>query len=149
MRAYISVEPGLGTYQDKYLRFASAPIVTNTGFTPARNVSYQVMAAILDTLPCEDHVFETFGTKTTNDAGVAPRQSVTISAVVRERFPDSEVEPIMSGEARRLYVWGIVTYDDIFGGSWETKFCHNFVFFKHDDDVQVKSYFHNCHNSGT
>jgi hypothetical protein len=91
MRAYVSIDAGQATYQDEKLRFAGMPVITNTGFTPARNVSHHVMAAILDTHLRDDFVFEKYGLKNISDATLSPRQSFTINSVVRERFPDSEV----------------------------------------------------------
>lgn len=36
---------------------------------------------------------------------------------------ESEVEKIKVGAGAALYVWGIVTYSDVFGESHYTKFC--------------------------
>jgi hypothetical protein len=40
MRAYLSVEPAVAAYQDANVRFAGAPVLTNNGLTPARNVRW-------------------------------------------------------------------------------------------------------------
>ncbi|MBD8878956.1 hypothetical protein IHE49_00515 [Rhodanobacter sp. 7MK24] len=150
MRAYVSVDAGQAIYQDERLRFAGVPVITNTGYTPARNVSHHVMAAILDTDLREDFEFEKFGLRNVSDATLSPRQSFTINSPVRERFPDGEVEALMSGEARRLYVWGVVAYEDIFGGKWETNFCFNYTFFRNGkNDVRVASYIYRQHNNAT
>lgn len=151
MRAYISVEAGLPLYQDENIRFQGKPVLTNTGFTPARNVSYHAMAAVLDTHLRDDYVFERFGNASGNDTTLSPRQSITINnAIVRERHPDNEVEGIMSGQARRLYVWGVVQYEDIFGGKWETNFCFNYTFFRDGKgDLLWSSFIFNRHNSAT
>jgi hypothetical protein len=149
MRAYVAVDIGRGTYQDGRLRFAAAPVVNNTGFTPARNVSFRVMADILDTKLPKTFQFPEFAELKINDATLAPRQQFIIHGIVSNRFEDSEVQAIMTGEQRRLYVWGIVTYEDVFGGSWETRFCHNFVFPTGKDGVQVLGFYHHTHNHAT
>lgn len=150
MRAYVSVDAGKATYQDEKLRFAAMPVITNTGFTPARKLSYHAMAAVLDTDLREDYTFDEYGIKNVADATLSPRQSFTINPIVQERYPDSEVEPIMLGEARRLYVWGTITYEDIFDESWETRFCFNYIFFRDgDNEVRVNSYIYKRHNSTT
>lgn len=150
MRAYVSVDAGQATYQDGVLRFAAIPVMTNTGFTPARRLSFHAMAAVLDTNLRDDYIFDEFGAKNIADATLSPRQSFTFNAVVRERFADSEVKSIMPGDAKRLYVWGIITYDDVFGGSWETRFCFNYIFYRDEKDVvRVSSYIYRCHNSAT
>jgi hypothetical protein len=150
MRAYVSVDIGTATYQDTKLRFASGPTITNTGYTPARNVSYQVMAEILDADLPPDHVFEKFAEKRVNDASLAPRQQFTVHGLVRDRVPDADVEAVMRGENRRLFVWGTVSYDDVFGGSWETNFCHNFIFYKAaDGNIKFNGFLWRTHNNAT
>ncbi|MEP7246492.1 MAG: hypothetical protein ABI885_22830, partial [Gammaproteobacteria bacterium] len=57
MRAYVAVDHGRATFQDENLRFDSAPVFTNTGFTPARNVCYSAVAEILATDQPEAFVF--------------------------------------------------------------------------------------------
>jgi hypothetical protein len=153
MRAYVSVDVGQQTFfQLHNVRFAATPAISNTGMTPARNVSYHVMASILDANLRDDFVFEEFGAKTENDVTLHPRQTFTVHSAVRERFQDHEVEAIMKGEARRLYVWGIVKYQDIFGDEWETRFCFHYIFSwtKNDkSDVTPLSYIYRRHNSST
>jgi len=149
MRAYISVEIGQAIYQDSELRFEAKPLLTNTGFTPARNVSYEVKADIVDatTTPLK---LPDIHDMTINDAGLAPRQSFTIHGLVNDRVPDAEVEAIKKGATRRLFVWGRVTYDDVFGGSWETKFGLSYTFPTGRDGVtRVYGYYYPTHNSST
>jgi hypothetical protein len=55
----------------------------------------------------------------------------------------------MQGNTRRLYTWGKVTYDDVYGGSWETHFCINYWFVKVGDEVKVFGNFHPEHNNAT
>jgi hypothetical protein len=150
MRAYVSVDAGKATYQDGQLRFAAMPVITNTGYTPARKLSHHAMAAVLDTNLSEDYVFTEIGIKNVADATLSPRQSFIINPVVQERYPTSDVESIMSGEERRLYVWGTITYEDIFDESWETHFCFNYIFLRaSDNQVHVNSYVYKRHNSTT
>jgi hypothetical protein len=151
MRAYVAVNTGTTTYQDGNLRFASSPVLTNTGFTPARNVRNRVTAAVLDTNLPADYKFSDSGKMSTHDATLSPRQSFTISGVVSDRFEDAEVAVIMAGVKKRLYIWGTVTYEDVFGGSWETHFCHNFNFYRANDkeEWKVGAYYNATHNSTT
>ena len=152
MRAYIAIDTGGGTFQDANNRFAGTPVMNNTGLTPARNVSYSVNAAILtiENIAPNDLVIPAVGPIVVNDAGIAPRQQFTIQGVVNETFPANEVQEIMLGQKRRLFVWGIVTYDDVFGGHWWTKFCHNHIFYMGiDNTIKVSSYYHSTHNDAT
>ena len=150
MRAYLAVDIGQAVYQDQNLRFGSSPVLTNTGFTPAKNVSFRVMADVLPIKLPENFQFADFGEKQINDASLAPRQQFVIHGVVKNKFPDDEVQAIMEGNERRLFVWGTVTYDDVFGGSWETNFCHTYTFFKDGDGrMRPNGFYHPKHNSST
>jgi hypothetical protein len=149
MRAYVAVNIGAATYQDENLKYASNPMILNTGFTPAKNVSSRVTAAILDTKLAADYKFDDSAEMLLNDATLSPRQSFVILGVVKDRFEAEEVAAIMKGDVRRLYVWGTVNYEDVFGGSWETRFCHHFVFYRVRDEVKVNSWYHTTHNSTT
>jgi hypothetical protein len=148
MRAYLTVEIGGALYQDEHLRFEAKPVLTNNGLTPARKVCFRVMADILDggnapatPPPIEDLLV--------NDMGLAPRQQVTLSRVVANRIPDNEVADVMAGTTRRLHAWGRVTYDDVFGGSWETKFYFSYYFPKRDKGYGVSGNFSTSHNNAT
>jgi hypothetical protein len=60
----------------------------------------------------------------------------------------------MRGDKKRLFCWGTVTYDDIFGDSWQTNFCHNFIFYKDKDSAGIEvikffAYYYRSHNSAT
>jgi hypothetical protein len=85
-----------------------------------------------------------------SDAGIAPRQSFTMAAVVDHRVPDADVPAIMQGSTRRLFAWGKVKYDDVYGGSWETNFCTNYTFFTGTDgQIKVGGYYYRRHNNAT
>ena len=152
MRAYISVDTGLATYQDAANRFAGNPVLNNNGLTPARNVSFKAIANIftIENVAPESLQFPDSGEMVMNDVGLAPRQQFVIHGIVKIRYPDPEVVEIMRGDKRRLFVWGIVTYEDIFGDKCATKFCHSHVFFMGPDGkVQTAGYYHSSHNKAT
>jgi hypothetical protein len=150
MRAYLSVEFGTATYQDANWRFEAQPVITNNGLTPARNVSFKILADIVDGRAVNDVKFADIGELIVNDAGLAPRQQFTIRRVVNDRVPDGEVEAIMQGLERRLFAWGKVMYDDVYGGSWETNFCLNYTFYKvGEGDVRVSGFYFPKHNNAT
>jgi hypothetical protein len=148
MRAYLAVDMGAPTCQDGNNRFAGAPVIVNNGFTPAKNVSYRAAAGILDTALSKDFKFDDSAVIIENDAALGPRQSFIVNVLVKERFEEAEVQAIMRGDRKRLYVWGTVTYEDVFGGTWETRFCHNFLFFERDG-IKFLGWFNTTHNSIT
>jgi hypothetical protein len=150
MRAYLSVDIGGATYQDANLRFAAAPVITNNGLTPARNVRNVAVAGIIDGRDPATTQFTPIGVLPESDMGVAPRQSFITNAIVPDRVPDAEVAAIMEGLTRRLFCWGKITYDDVYGGSWETNFCLNYTFYPGEDQkVKVKGWFYPRHNGAT
>ena len=149
MRAYISADLGGATYQDGKLRFAGHPSLDNTGLTPARKVSYWAMADILSTELSLEYKFPQ-GEARVTDVGMSPRQKYVINGVVDRFYPENEVVEIMKGNNRKLHVWGAVKYEDIFGESWETKFCHSYVFVNMGDGKwRPEGSYHPVHNHAT
>jgi len=150
MRAYLSVEVGSATYQDTNLRFGAAPIITNNGLTPARNVRFLAFADVIDGRNFATTEFPPIGDLPESDMGIAPRQAFTANAIMRDRVPDEEVAGIMDGGTRRLFCWGKIKYDDVYGGSWETNFCCNYTFFRGEDQkMKVNGWFYPRHNGAT
>jgi hypothetical protein len=47
-----------------------------------------------------------------------------MSGIVKDFVPYTEVADIKEGLKKALYVWGFVTYEDIFGGIHKTSFGH-------------------------
>jgi hypothetical protein len=57
---------------------------------------------------------------------LGPQQNANMSAVVDGFRPDNEVQGVKDGIGDRgLYVWGRVTYEDVFGDSHFTRFCQH------------------------
>jgi hypothetical protein len=43
-----------------------------------------------------------------------------------------------------------VTYDDVWGDTWETNFCLNYTFFKGEDEkMKINGWTYPTHNSAT
>jgi hypothetical protein len=153
MRAYVSVEFAGAIYQDENLRFQLDVSLTNSGFTPAKEIGYVISADLLPELP-DNFAFPHLGPRQNNDATLAPRQSFTVPGTVRHRIPPEEADQVMRGEGRRLYAWGTVYYKDIFGNAWTTDFCQSVTFRKWvdtegKDRVSTPNVYHPTHNSST
>jgi hypothetical protein len=151
MRAYVSVNIGGATYQEGGLKFAAHPILVNTGFTPARTVNFKAMAGVFEFPLPNGFLFPDVSEYQIYDTSMGPRQEFVIHGIVKEQFADSEVEIIMAGEKKRLFVWGAVTYNDIYdGGIWQTNFCHHYFFPKNKAGVvQTLGSLHTTGNGGT
>ncbi len=127
MRAYLCVNIGSAAYQDANLVFEGKPILLNTGQTPAHQVGYVAKADVLPfplppnfTFPSIEHEQQGFGV-------LGPHQNFILSAIVSVRYPDAEVNLIKYGQGRSLYMWGTVTYKDVFGEARFTNFCHRLI----------------------
>ncbi len=147
MRAYLAVVVGAAIYQErgKGLKFEGKPLLINTGHTPANNVSYRASAAILPVPMPDDFSFPLSG-KVTGAAMLGPQQSANLSAVVNDFCDDTEVEAIKACNGRALYVWGIVTYEDIFGENRQTRFCQCLTWL---NDGKVFGFYTPGHNDAT
>jgi len=67
-----------------------------------------------------------------NDTSLGPRQ----------RF-------VIMGLEKQLFVWGTVSYEDVFGDAWHTNFCHQYRFYKIGEEVKIQDFYYQRHNSGT
>jgi hypothetical protein len=143
LRAYITVTPGAAYYQDRsnedpahHMRFWTTPQVTNTGATPARNAR-QRSAIGIHPYPLPDHFSFALPDAPAEGMTMANGQFTELQPQnFVDKVPDDEVLAIMRGNGRALYVWGIVYYNDIFGESHETKFCHMITWQRWTDGVE-------------
>jgi hypothetical protein len=128
MRAYLSVVVGTGIYQERRvgqgdLKFEGKPNLVNTGNTPARKVRIRSNAAVLPLPPPENFDYPLPAEPTeTASSSVGAHQTYILSCLVKDFVPDSEVAAIKEGAGKSLYIWGLVTYEDIFGETHKTKF---------------------------
>jgi hypothetical protein len=101
--------------------------VLNTGNTPAHKFTYWATARIL-VFPLPDD-FEFPEGEDNLKAGfvLGPHQNIIINAAVPDFVDDNEVLEIKMGRDRRVYVWGVVFYEDAFGEPRQTKFCHSII----------------------
>lgn len=152
MRAYISVHVADAYFQDNNLQFEAIPAIENTGLTAARNVSYRVMADVLPTNLAPNFHFEEPLLETRNDASIAPRHRFNIGGgMVKTIFGADDVIEIKRGVDKRLFVWGVVTYDDVFDGrGWATNFCMSCTFsIAPNGSTRFNYFYHPTHNAST
>jgi hypothetical protein len=147
MRAYLAVVVGAAIYQErnKRLKFEGKPLLVNSGHTPAYKVGYRAEAAILPIPLPKDFTFP-LPDEVTGEAMLGSQQNATLSAVLDDFCDDAEVEDIKIGKDKCLYIWGIVTYEDIFGEARRTRFCQSLTWFP---DGKVFGFFTPGHNDAT
>lgn len=136
MRAYVTVAIGGATFQERRegegdFKFEARPNFINAGNTPARNVCIRIAADILPA-PIPDNFTYPLGDNVghaTNAGLIGGHQATSVSAVVPNFVADADVADIKEGRGKGLYVWGIVTYDDIFGVGHKTEFAQWLLWF--------------------
>jgi hypothetical protein len=147
MRAYLTVIIGGGVYQerDKNYRFEGKPIVINTGHTPARNVRHRCKAQVLPIPLPSDFAFP-LPEKEFGGTMMGPQQNNILGAIVDDFCDDAEVNDIKSANGKGLYVWGTITYEDIFGERQRTEFCQ---VIRWTPDNKIWGYFIPGHSDAT
>jgi len=132
LRAYLAVAVGEALYQERRVRplsdlkFEARPLLINTGRTPAHKIKFKARAAILPVpLPTNTNLPEIHDFDQ-SDAMLSANQSANMFAVVDGFCEDDEVDVIKDGSSGKgLFVWGLVTYEDVFGISHHTRFCQH------------------------
>lgn len=138
MRAYLTVVVGSAIHQERErnLRFEGNPNLVNTGPTPAKNVSWTISAKILPT-PIPDHFIWPEGERV-EGITIGPHQTFSFSKVVDDYIEDADVFSVMAGKDKGLYVWGMVTYKDVWGADHWFKYCQMLVW---NGDKSVMGYY--------
>lgn len=130
MRAYVTVDVGGATYQDRpnALRFAGSPQIKNTGITPAKNLHHWIKAEIIRA-EADDFHFSPGAFREDAPFTLEMHQHQIITAPVSSYIPDQDVENTKLGVGHRLIVWGMIAYEDIFGQSHYRRFglCYTWL----------------------
>ena len=130
MRAYVTVIVNQAVYQDRAnnIRFGIMPMMANHGHTLAHNVRYKATAEILP-FPLPEHIALNLPPNLPWVAGavLGPQQNFVMNATVHDFVPHPEVQSIMAGQNRRVYIWGTIAYRDQFGDEHETDFSQSVV----------------------
>ena len=143
LRAYLTVVIGAALFQERRdeekggdLKFECRPLLVNTGRTPARKVIFKARAAVMP-IPLPKGI--NLPDAPDEDMGgniLGSQQNANMSAVVDGFCADKDVENIKHGIGdKALYVWGRVTYEDVFGEDHFTRFCHH-VYWDLNGDVR-------------
>ncbi len=150
MRAYLTVVIGSAIYQErtKGLKFEARPRLINTGHTPAHKVKFKCNAAVLPVELPEDFSFP-LPSEFRGGAVLGPNQFNDLSAVVDDFLDDQKVETIKQAKTEALYVWGTVTYEDVFGIARQTRYCQTYTWLVSGDQSTIYGYYNPRHNDAT
>lgn len=151
MRAYLSISINTGVYQERArdLKFDVRPVVFNSGHTPAHKMTYWASARVLPNPLPDDFDFPIGEDNLKSGFVLGPHQSIIINAVGPDFVSDDEVQAIKAGIKNRVYVWGIIFYEDVFGQARETKFCHSIYWFTGQNGELINGNYSARHNEAT
>jgi hypothetical protein len=131
MRAYLSVVMNGGMFQerDKGYYFGLNPILVNSGNTPAHSIRYWAKAGVYDFPLPDDFDFPDGEDSVVTSFALGPHQSVVLNARLPDFVDDGEAQDIKGGKNKRIYIWGKVSYVDVFGQERFTRFSHNIFWY--------------------
>jgi hypothetical protein len=128
LRAYVTVRTGRIWHEMRAFgwHLEWVPVVINVGQTPAYNVQLCVKTAIRpEPLPDgTDLMAEVPLTGVGSRGDLGPTQAFYPPSWLNYYVPDERMEGLKAAERKEaFYVWGLVTYRDIFKKEHRTKFC--------------------------
>jgi hypothetical protein len=150
-RAYLTVIIGEGVPQFQRgegttdLRFEARPFIVNTGNSPARRVSFKKSVAILPFPIPKEYNFPLPDEEVLEAGMIGAHQQFTITATLERYVPWEQVSQIRGGDGSALCVWGVVTYEDIFGNLHSTRFGQIITW---QPNGNVVGYYMNGQNDG-
>ena len=114
LRAHVSVRIGIATYQDDKNIFAAGPVFINTGHTAARQFKFRTKADILPVPLPNEYKFR-LPPRSKASSLLPPQEPRDAYTMVNHRILDVDVQQVKRGVGKSFYVWGVATYEDVFG----------------------------------
>jgi hypothetical protein len=149
LRAYLAVVIGAASYQDRETNtvFEADPLLINTGRTPAHRIRFTARAGIKPVpLPSNTDLPET-GDIGVGETVLGAQLTGNMRAIVEGYQPDELVQTIKDGNGNiGLLVWGLVTYEDVFGDEHYTRFCQQIYW---DGEGKIRGYYTPGRNQAT
>jgi hypothetical protein len=148
LRAYLTVVVGGAVYQEraKNLKFEAKPVMLNTGRTPAHKVRYRAAAQIL-THPLPAEFSFNVETPFVGSGILGLGGNFILNAIVPDFVDDTEVPSIkQAADGRFLFVWGEVSYEDVFGQPHWVKFCQRLFWVPGPQGEGIVGFYDERHN---
>lgn len=151
MRAYLTVSINTGFYQNSAigLKFAVHPMCFNSGQTPAHKMRYWAKADICPFPLPDDFDFPPIKNPVISAFSLGPHHGIELNAVCDNFIRDQDVQNVKDGISKRVFIWGVITYDDIFGDTHETKFCHSLYWIGNPLNPDLRGTYSATHNEAT
>jgi hypothetical protein len=70
-----------------------------------------------------------------SQSSIGPHETRLMSAILPHLVPDAEIQDILDGNGKALFVWGVVHYDDVFGRPHFTQFCQRITWLKDRSNI--------------
>jgi hypothetical protein len=120
-RAYVSAQSAQFSADPKADKPVLAQInFVNRGSTPAKNLMVQAEAAFREQ-PLPDEAPIT-ASQRPGARGSAPKDELYVVAAAIPPLSEEKVK-LLNKDMLRLYVWGTITYEDVFNKKHTTRFC--------------------------
>lgn len=146
-RAYLTISY-LGVVpqnNDTLYRFEPRVQLGSSGLTPAYKIKYRAAADVQPFPLTDDFAFPLPAVAPSASVGLlGPRNSFTLSAPTPKMYSELEISEIKRGNRQRLYVWGIIDYEDAFGRARFLKFAQSIMWL--EDGNNTTSFNTNYHN---
>jgi hypothetical protein len=130
LRAYLVAKPGNLVVEEAFkgsYRLQWHPEIVNLGLTPAYDVASVARAAIKsDPLPPDTDLIQELDPKGTGSRGIiGTQQAIWPACDLPKNLSELELTSLKSGRSGMAwYVWGFVTYRDIFNKMHRTEYCN-------------------------
>ena len=145
LRAYVCVDFGAAHFQkpETGFKFEVRLLLINAGQTPAYKVAFKVRADVLPFPLPQDFDFAVpdnpAGSESTLGGHAPP---ITLTGVVGWLYNEAEVAEIISG-SKRLYIFGTVTYEDVYHLRRYTNFCFSVIWLEDGKSMGLFTKRHN------
>lgn len=126
MRPYISViEPGFIPQNIATPYYAEVQLImVNTGHTPAHNIRFAAFLRVLPAPLPNDFDFTVRPDQIITSGHINPGQRLFFRRNVGHILPAQQYAEIIQGRGiNRLYIYGTIFFDDVFGDIHQTNFC--------------------------
>jgi hypothetical protein len=143
-RAYLTVGFNGLVKQDPTTnyKFEARMTLQNMGSTPDYNVRYVARLGVLPIPLPNDFQLPTIDQNAPTGV-IAPNQSFVFSSIADRIYSDEDANEVKNSFNKHLYVYGAISYDDVFGLSRHIHFCQAILWLKNDTFMAVNASAHN------
>jgi hypothetical protein len=142
VRAYITTQLAGLVPQNKDTNYHYEIRLTlqNVGNTPAYKVVGNLHADVLPyPLPDDFEIPAASNATFTNQGTIGPHQNMALNAFAPRIYSDEEVNELQHTMTKLLYVYGTITYEDVFGASRYLKLCQMVLWYTNGTNMVMNA----------